>query len=283
MKKQTINAMLFIVGMCGIFSACGNRTGNNTGALKTDSIQVNETTHLFGDTAKPACNLVVNLAYITESSNPMMKDSLNAYFLSAALGSEYEEMAPQEAVVQYSKEYANNYREDLEELYREDEKEYGDEVQERGWYNYYRTTEGHVQLYRKNLLVYRTDYEEYTGGAHGVYSSSFLNIDLKTLMPVRLDDLFADNYKEALTDLLWNQLMADNNVATRQELEDLGYGSTGDLEPTENFYLDKNGITFYYNIYEIAPYVMGASAITIPYEMLSHLLNDEFNILESVK
>ena len=84
--------------------------------MKTDSIQVNETTHLFGDTAKPACNLVVNLTYITESSNPMMKDSLNAYFLSAALGSEYEEMAPQEAVVQYSKEYANNYRKDLEEL-----------------------------------------------------------------------------------------------------------------------------------------------------------------------
>ena len=43
------------------------------------------------------------------------------------------------------------------------------------------------------------------------------------------------DYKEALTDLLWKQLMADNNVNTRQELEDMGYATTGDLEPIENF------------------------------------------------
>lgn len=40
------------------------------------------------------------------------------------------------------------------------------------------------------------------------------------------------------------QLMADNNVSTRQELEDMGYATTGDLEPIENFYLDPTGITF---------------------------------------
>ena len=35
--------------------------------------------------------------------------------------------------------------------------------------------------------------------------------------------------------------MADNKVATRQELEDMGYVTTGDLTPTENFYLSKDG------------------------------------------
>ena len=111
-----------------------------------------------------------------------------------------------------------------------------------------------------------------TGGAHGIYMSTFLNLDLKTLSPIRLDDLFEGDYKEALTDLLWKQLMADNNVSTRQELEDMGYATTGDLEPIENFYLDPTGITFYYNVYDITPYSMGPVKVTIPFSMMEHLL-----------
>ncbi|MBR6432824.1 MAG: DUF3298 domain-containing protein, partial [Bacteroides sp.] len=139
------------------------------------------------------------------------------------------------------------------------------------------------QLYIKHLLVYRIDYNEYTGGAHGIYMSTFLNMDLHTLTPVRLDDLFAGDYKEALTDLLWNQLMADNKVATRRELEDIGYATTGELEPTENFYLGQEGITFYYNVYDIAPYVMGPIKITLPYEMMQHLLKDDCMVLNEVR
>ena len=120
-------------------------------------------------------------------------------------------------------------------------------------------------------------------GAHGIYMSTFLNLDLRTLAPIRLDDLFAGDYKEQLTDLLWNQLMADNKVATRQELEDMGYVTTGDLTPTENFYLSKDGITFYYNVYDIAPYVMGPVKITLPYEMMQHLLSDETMALNDVR
>ena len=92
-----------------------------------------------------------------------------------------------------------------------------------------------------------------------------------------------NDYKEQLTDLLWNQLMADNKVATRQELEDMGYVTTGDLTPTENFYLSKDGITFYYNVYDIAPYVMGPVKITLPYEMMQHLLSDETRTLNDLR
>ena len=63
----------------------------------------------------------------------------------------------------------------------------------------------------------------------------------------------------------------------------MGYTSTGDLEPTENFYLSEKGITFYYNIYEIAPYVMGPVEITLPYEIMSHLLSDDTMVLNEVR
>lgn len=61
----------------------------------------------------------------------------------------------------------------------------------------------------------------------------------------------------------------------------MGYATTGDLEPIENFYLDPTGITFYYNVYEIAPYVMGATKITLSYEDIAHLMNGEFITLSS--
>ena len=255
----------------------------NAGALEFDSIQVNETAHLFGDTAKPACNLIINLTYASKSSDEKMKDSLNTYFLSACFGEKYMNMTAEEAVKKYTEKYVSDYRKDLEPMYRKDEQDKESAEDIGAWYSYYKGIESHVQLYTGHLLVYRIDYNEYTGGAHGIYMSTFLNLDLRTLAPIRLDNLFVGDYKEQLTDLLWNQLMADNKVATRQELEDMGYATTGDLTPTENFYLSKEGITFYYNVYDIAPYVMGPVKITLPYEMMQHLLGDGTMVLNEVR
>ncbi|MCI7349005.1 DUF3298 and DUF4163 domain-containing protein [Bacteroides stercoris] len=283
MKKQTVSLLVLLLAASGFFFSCGNTMNKNAGALEFDSIQVNETAHLFGDTAKPACNLIINLAYASQSSDEKMKDSLNTYFLSACFGEKYMGMTPEEAVKKYTEKYVGDYRKDLEPMYRKDEQDKENAGEIGAWYSYYKGIESHVQLYTGHLLVYRIDYNEYTGGAHGIYMSTFLNLDLRTLAPIRLDDLFAGDYKEQLTDLLWNQLMADNKVATRQELEDMGYVTTGDLTPTENFYLSKDGITFYYNVYDIAPYVMGPVKITLPYEMMQHLLSDETMALNDVR
>ena len=49
-----------------------------------------------------------------------------------------------------------------------------------------------MQLYDKDLLVYRIDYNEYTGGAHGIYMATFLNMDLTLMRPLRLDDILSE-------------------------------------------------------------------------------------------
>lgn len=283
MKKQTVSLLVLLLAASGFFFSCGNTVNKNAGALEFDSIQVNETVHLFGDTAKPACNIVIDFTYASKSSDVRLKDSLNTYFLSLCFGDKYMTMTPEEAVKKYTEKYISDYRGDLEPMYKKDEQDKEDESSIGAWYSYYKYIRSHVQLYTKHLLVYRYRYEEFTGGAHGIYMTTFLNMDLRTLAPLRLDDLFVSDYEEPLTDLLWNQLMADNKVATRQELEDMGYATTGELAPTENFYLSKEGITFYYNVYDIAPYVMGPVQITLPYEMVQHLLSDDSMILNEVK
>ena len=70
--------------------------------------------------------------------------------------------------------------------YLEDEKDKENESSVGAWYSYYKGIESHVQLYEKNLLVYRINYNEYTGGAHGIYMTTYLNFDLGLMRPLRL-------------------------------------------------------------------------------------------------
>lgn len=272
MKKQSVSLLAVILSVSGFLFSCGDKMNKNTGAFQFDSIRVNETVHLFNDTAKPACNLVISFTYPIQSTDQMLKDSLNAYFLSACFGDKYIGQQPQEVVKQYAQAYTDEYQRDLQPMYTEDEKNKEDGASIGAWYSYYKTIKSQVQFYTKNLLVYNIYYDEFTGGAHGIYMTTFLNMDLSAMRPLRLNDLLVEDYKDTLTDLIWDQLMAANKVTTREALEELGYGSTGEIIPTENFFLDPEGITFYYNIYEITPYAMGPVEVKIPFEKMAHLL-----------
>lgn len=281
MKKQTVTLLVLLLAASGFLFSCGNKVSKHAGALRFDSIQVNETAHLFGDTARPACNLTLNLAYVSKSDDARLKDSLNHLLLDLCLGEKYGSRTTQEAVEQYVNDYTETYRKDLEPMYLKDEQEAQNGGTLGAWYSYYKHVTGNVQLYQGEWLVYRYYYEEYTGGAHGIYQTRYLNMNLRTLRTPHLDDLFTEGYEEQLTDLLWNQLMADNSVASRDELEEMGYTSTGELTPTENFCLTPNGITFHYNVYDIAPYAMGAVQISIPYQMMEDILTNPISLWTS--
>ena len=168
MKKQYVSLLAVILSVSGFLFSCHDKMNKNTGALQFDSIQVNETAHLFNDTAKPACNIIINFAYPVKSSDDMLKDSLNAYFISVCFGDKYIGEKPEAVVKQYAKNYIDEYRHDQEPMYAEDEKNKESDAVVGAWYSYYKSIESHVQLYEKDLLVYRVDYNEYTGGAHGI-------------------------------------------------------------------------------------------------------------------
>ena len=180
MKKQYVSLLAIILATSGFLFSCGDKMNKNTGALEFDSIQVNETAHLFGDTAKPACNLTINFAYPVKSTDNKLKDSLNSYFIAACFGEGYIGEKPAQVVKEYTEHYVKEYRTDLEPMYAEDEKNKESEGSIGAWYSYYKGIESHVQLYYKNLLVYRINYNEYTGGAHGIYTVSYTHLTLPT-------------------------------------------------------------------------------------------------------
>ncbi|MDR1004904.1 MAG: DUF3298 and DUF4163 domain-containing protein [Prevotellaceae bacterium] len=272
MKKQIASQIAILLTLSSLFYACGDKSSKGL-KLTFDTVMRNETAHLFADTARPACNMVVQLEYITKADNAQTQDSLNNYLLDKALGESYQAMPPREAVAAYMANYVSEYRKDCEPMYtKEMESQDTADTAPDSWYSYYKSIKAGTQFINPYLLVYRIDQEEYTGGAHGMHSGTFINIDLQSLLPLRLNNLFVEEATEPLVELLWNQLITNLGVQSRREAEDMGYVVNGELEPTENFYLDKKGITFYYNVYEIAPYVMGAVEITLPYTAIKPLL-----------
>ena len=122
------------------------------------------------------------------------------------------------------------------------------------------------------LWSYAMDVYEYTGGAHGNRYLLIQNYDLETGDMVNEQDLFIDDYYEPLKTLLLNALIAQtDNAESKRDLRRMGY-SVADVVPNENFYVTKEGITYVYNPYEIAPYAMGCIEIFLPWETVRPLI-----------
>lgn len=273
MKKQYVSLLAIILSTCSLYTSCTDKV-SKTGSFEFKRVQIDKTAHLFGDTAKPGTNIYIDFYYIEKSTNTSLKDSLNACIVSLCFDEKYIGENINEIPELYAENYISEYRQDLEPMFIEDLKNKENNESIESWYSYYKAIEGQVKFYEKDLLIYRFFCNEYRGGAHGDHKTKFINFDLKNMRQITLDDIFVGEYRELLPDLLWTQLISDQKAGSREELEDLGYAATGDLVPTENFYLSKKGITFYYNVYEFTPYSMGPVEITLPYEAVEYLLGE---------
>lgn len=112
----------------------------------------------------------------------------------------------------------------------------------------------------------------YTGGAHGYAYENYKVADLKNQKPLQLSDI-VDTSKVS-----WNKLLLKHLGGRTPELfekEKLSY--------TENFYFDKDKITFVYGQYEIAPYSSGIIEVHVPFSAIAPALKPEFKRRMGIK
>ena len=277
MIRQCVRILptLLVVGM--LITSC-NHKNNSSDNITFDSIKVNKTVYLLGDTALPSCNIDINYTYpIAKDST--LQDSIDYYLILNCFGSDYIKkgginLSAAELVDKYVQNYTHIYIKDVQPLYVEEIKEHPEDKPESfGWFSYFKEIKSDVAYQNAHLLVYRCYINEFTGGAHGVYFTNFFNIDLNTNRRLLLSDIFTGDYQEAVSNLIWEALMKKENVKSRDALEDMGYGALGPIMPIDNFYLSPQGITFYYNIYDIAPFAMGPTEVMVPYSQLKPWLS----------
>ncbi len=134
-----------------------------------------------------------------------------------------------------------------------------------------------VYLNENGLFGLQSYHSSYTGGAHPNTYSSCLLFRLSDGAELQIDSLLMPGEKEAFTSLAEAKFRLQNQMGEKENLNDAGYWFEGN-----NFHLSnhiryqKEGLSIYYNPYEIGPYSMGPIEIFIPYNEVVEIIRPEY-------
>ncbi len=151
-------------------------------------------------------------------------------------------------------------------------------------YNYISSTNMTLKSIDQNFFCVEVFYDSYTGGAHGMQTVNYKNIDYKNNNIVSLSTIM-DTQK-----VPWNTLLRNCLSNFSKDSGGASFSETDLFEPekltfTDNFYFDNQSLYMVYNPYEIAAYAYGIIEIRIPFSEIDEYMNDDFKqkIKESKK
>lgn len=117
------------------------------------------------------------------------------------------------------------------------------------------------------VLVYTIAYASYTGGAHGIYGQSVHNYSIANGYELTLDDLFSEEERHKLKEIIRGKLYEEFGVTSDEGLAEQGFFPEY-IDVTDNFALTEDKIVFYYNPYDIGCYALGPVDVSIGREEL---------------
>lgn len=161
--------------------------------------------------------------------------------------------------------YLKEYQKSVKELARE-----GDNY---NFLNYSNHTNQSIVYNNRNYVIVEQLDDDYSGGAHGNYASTFYCLDVKGNKKLTLNDVtHADTL--VLQQLLEKNLRKQYHVKSEDQLNTVLFDNY--LKPNKNFYFNNNGLAFLYNPYEVASYAQGQIIVFIPFSELKGYLNPNF-------
>ena len=223
------------------------------------------------------CNLRTN-TYSDEQATPLGEGQTDSLLQSVSI--EYPVKGAKAEVLAKIEDGILNTVFDMEELpgsVEETALRYEDNLKDE-YFNEYegqeggsgtRTWEDHVNGYfsgrYKQFLSYMVEVYSDRGGAHGISTMTPVVFDKKTGDIVSEEAFFADGYREPVAALLQAHLPE----ALEGDEEALAAVSDpGLVGPNGVFEVTKDGVTWYYQPYVIAPFSVGVISITVPWNEL---------------
>ena len=130
---------------------------------------------------------------------------------------------------------------------------------------------------RPNVLSFSLKENAYLGGAHGITTFQFVNLDPRTGEPIPLERLLRDGALAELTALAEARFREVRSLEPDVSLAAAGFAfPSGGFELTPNFAIGAEGLTFYYNPYDIGAFALGPTEIVLGYDEIEDLLDPEF-------
>lgn len=146
-----------------------------------------------------------------------------------------------------------------------------------GYWPYQFELRGFVLLNRSGLLTVELFYFVYLGGAHDYGHTEYFIFDTQTGKRLGLNDVFAEGFEDRLNKLIdtWYRMMKGLSSTERLDGEK-SMLTENYIHFNDNFAITDKGVTFFYNMYEIASYARGPTKIDLPYSELMDILRPEF-------
>ncbi len=198
--------------------------------------------------------------YLSWYPNDSVEIKIRTAMIADFFGEEYVKTNPMESSLAFDRSIAGMYV----------NSEPGDHM----WSGFTKKR-SHKDVLNDRIVAYTIEHSEYMGGAHGMETVMYYNYDLRTGDRLTLDDVFSPDGKAALADKIRTEILEEHQKDNWEELnEENCYFSIDSIQPTENFLLSKEHITFMYNPYDIACYAQGRTKVMLPLNGLDGFKKD---------
>ncbi len=265
MKKQSILLLLSFL-ITPIFFSCIQQK------VKTEEKDLVKKYYLSKDTTKGALSVDIEVEIPIAFTNKDVLKAIRSTVISNLFGDDYIKHANDSIVQLFTSELVGEYKENNEPLLSTLDKT------NRYSFDNEHTLSGFSLLSDKKIYVYGVERYVNMGGAHGLETRNYFNFDLKTGDLIKEKDLFKANYQFELTELIKKRIVEESKEYKDQknsepiiDLEDTDYW-TDSIKANGNFYITDEGINYVFNPYEIAPYYIGQTEVSLPFNRLKNLL-----------
>ena len=196
--------------------------------------------------------LLIDFHYLTfKAQNKQVTDSLNKFVIQQ-LG--YDSLPKNVVPTNYFKEYAKAFKQEFMGLIADSIMEY---------IGYEKTLQIEVAYQSENRIGLSANGYLYTAGAHGIGSTLFANINTQNGRKISTSDCFKNT--ESIRINAEKIFRSNLGITANASLNEAGFWFDNDkFTLTENFLLKDSSVTFFYNVYEIAPYSNGPTSIEVP-------------------
>jgi len=236
---------------------------NEAGSVQFNVFSLFKSVPLTGKSKRPNGSISMVFLSPLESRDAMISDSLRKSMAAFFNSSAYRGSDPDSILAGNYLTFRRDYVSNNQDIYRQ----YPDSP----IMNWELLKYVHLICNEKYWLsFYVLDYA-YTGGAHGLETREYQTIDLKTGKIISLDDILIEGKKQVLTTLLTARLRSANHIPVSQKLTEAGF-FVDEIKPNDNFYLIPEGLGFFYNHYDIAPYASGPTEIFLNMGEIRELL-----------
>ena len=204
--------------------------------------------------------LGISLEYpVVKGDTSMSAVLIRQAIFEAAFGEGYDTLSVEDAAARYADDLAAEFKELSAAMWRgwraagikaPEVTEWSDDIE-----GYFAGQNGPYRSYIVNIT-------DFTGGAHSSSVTNAFVFDTRDGSRLTLDDLFVPDFDAPLAEII------SHHIPESLSGEDIEALFTPEIQPTGNYILTSDSITFIYNPLEIGPWSLGTPSVSVPIKEL---------------